>query len=117
MNVIFFEVDGVLNFEGSEAKAPDGAMGIAESKVKELQKKINDSQSKLVLIGKWKKDWDFDDSKCTKNGAYLNKKLERRGIHIMDKTKDMNSVEEEIRDWLSRRPNVEHWEVLKGDAV
>ena len=106
MNVIFFEVDGVLNFEGSEAKAPDGRCGIAEHRVKFLKKRTEQTDGKLVLLGDWKKDWDFDDSKCTENGVYLNKKLNRRGLHILDKTKNLNSIHEEISDWLQRHPHV-----------
>lgn len=118
MNVIFFEVDGVLNFDGSEAKAPDNTLGIAESRVKLLKKMVDEANYRLVLVGSWKKDWDFDDSKCTVKGAYLNKKLRRRGLHILDKTKDLNSTEEEITDWLNRHPNIEkHSVVMNGDVV
>lgn len=117
MKVTFFEVDGVLNFEGSEAKAPDDTMGIAESRVKALKKLVDNDNSRLVLYGSWKKYWDFDDSKCTPNGIYLNKKLDRRGLHILDKTKDMNSVQEEIDDWLSRHPNVDDYKILKNGDV
>ncbi len=118
MNVVFFEVDGVLNFEGSEAKAPDNTMGIAESRVKLLKKLVEQDNSRLVLFGSWKKHWDFNDAKCTKNGVYLNKKLDRRGLHILDKTKDMDSVENEISDWLQRHPNVEnHYVIKNGDVL
>lgn len=114
MNVVFFKVDGVLNFEGSEAKAPDGSMGIAEARVKSLKKLTEQNNSKIVLYGEWKKHWNFDDSKCTPNGIYLNKKLERRGLHILDKTNDMESFQEEIEDWLQRHPNVEVYRIIKN---
>ena len=118
MNVVFFEVDGVLNFEGSEAKAPDNTMGIAESRVKLLKKLVEQDNSRLVLFGSWKKHWDFNDAKCTKNGVYLNKKLDRRGLHILDKTKDMDTVEDEIADWLQRHPNVvNHYVIKNGDVL
>ena len=106
MKVIFFEVDGVLNYPESDAKAPSGKMGIAESCVKDLKKLVQESGARLVLIGNWRKDWDFDDSKCTKDGIYLNKKLERRGLHILDKTKEELSDDETVADWIRRHPNV-----------
>ena len=109
MNVIFFKVEGVLNFEGSDAKAPDGEMGIAEARVKELRGIADRQGARIVLTGDWRKDWDFDDSKCTKNGIYLNKKLERKGLHILDKTKE---TENDIDDWLKRHKNVEKYCVL-----
>ena len=106
MKVIFFQVDGVLNFFDSDARAPSGQIGIAESRVKEFKKIITDSGARIVLIGNWRKDWNFDDSKCTPNGIYLNKKLERRGLHILDKINDEMSDEEGVTDWIRRHPNV-----------
>ena len=57
MKVIFFQVDDVLNFPESDAIAPSGKMGIADSKVKELKKLVTDSNVKIVLVGKWKKKY------------------------------------------------------------
>lgn len=112
MNVVFFQVDGILNFPASEAKAPDGSLGISEEKAKKLKKKLDEENAKAVLYGSWAKDWDFHDEKCTPKGMYLNKKLDRRGIHILDK---INS-EDSIDGWLVRHPNVEKYVVLEeGD--
>ena len=88
MNVLFFKVENVLNFEGTEAKAPSGKTGIATEKVKELRDRLTESGpgTQLVLYGEWAKDWNFDDDKCSPDGKYLNKKLDRKGIHIMSKT-------------------------------
>lgn len=106
MKVIFFDVDGVLNFPESDAIAPSGRKGIAEARVKALKKIVTESSGRLVLIGEWCKDWDFDDSKCTKDGIYLNKKLERKGLHILDKIRDDLSEEDGCVDWMQRHPNV-----------
>ena len=106
MKVIFFNVDNVLNFTESDAEAPSGRKGIAEARVKELKKIVTESGARLVLIGEWRKDWDFDDTKCTKDGTYLNKKLDRKGLHILDKTNDMLPDEDAISDWMKRHPNV-----------
>ena len=113
MKVIFFEVDNVLNFDDSDAEAPSGRKGIAESRVKDLKKLITSSGARLVLIGTWKKDWNFDDSKCTKDGVYLNKKLDRKGLHILDKIRDDMTDDEGITDWINRHPNVTESCVLK----
>lgn len=106
MKVIFFNVDNVLNFTESDAEAPSGRKGIAEARVKELKKIVTESGARLVLIGEWRKDWDFDDTKCTKDGTYLNKKLDRKGLHILDKTNDTLPDEDAISDWMKRHPNV-----------
>lgn len=118
MNVVFFEVDGILNFEGSDAKAPDGSMGISEARVKTFKKLLDSMSAKPVLYGSWKSDWDFHDEYCTAKGTYLNKKLNRRGIHILDKTKDAETPEKEIEEWLHRHPNIEeHYTIWKGDMA
>ncbi len=106
MKVIFFKVDNVLNFPESDAESPSGRKGIAEARTKQLKKIVNQYGARLVLIGDWKKDWNFDDSKCTNDGIYLNKKLERHGLHILDKTKDELSDEDGCADWIHRHPNV-----------
>ena len=106
MKVIFFEVDNVLNFEDSDAVAPSGKKGIAESRVKEFKKIVSETGARIVLTGSWKKDWNFDDSKCTSDGVYLNKKLDRKGLHILDKTNEDLTDDEGINDWIKRHPNV-----------
>lgn len=106
MKIIFFEVDGVLNFSESDAVAPSGAKGVAEAKVKELKKIIQETGARLVLIGSWRKNWDFDTEKCSPDGIYLNKKLERRGLHILDKIKDEMTDEDGMREYINKRPNV-----------
>ncbi len=106
MKVIFFNVDNVLNFPESDAEAPSGRKGIAEARVKALKKIVTESGARLVLIGSWKKDWNFDDNKCTKDGIYLNKKLDRKGLHILDKINDEMTDTEGINDWIRRHPNV-----------
>jgi len=106
MKVIFFSVDDVLNFPESDAMAPSGRKGIAEARVKELKKIVTESGARIVLTGNWKTDWNFDDSKCTQDGVYLNKKLERKGLHILDKIRDDMTDDEGINDWMRRHPNV-----------
>ena len=113
MKVIFFDVDNVLNFEGSDALAPSGRKGIAEARAKEFRKIVNESGARIVLIGAWRKDWDFNDEKCTPDGVYLNKKLDRKGLHILDKTRDDMTDEEGYADWIRRHPNVTESCVLK----
>ena len=113
MKVIFFEVDNVLNFPESDALAPSGRKGIADSNVKALKKIVSESGARIVLIGSWKKDWNFDDEKCTPDGMYLNKKLDRKGLHILDKIRDDMTDDEGCADWIHRHPNVTESCVLK----
>ena len=106
MTVLFFKVENTLNFEGTEAVAPSGRLGIASERVKDLKNKLIKlgPGAQLVLYGDWAKDWNFDDDKCTEDGKYLNKKLDRKGLHIM---KSANTVEE----YLSSH-HVDNYEIL-----
>lgn len=106
MNVLFFKVEGVLNFPESEARAPDGRVGIVDEYVKDLKKAVNDMPpgTQLVLYGDWAKDWDFDPDKCTETGKYLNRKLKRKGLHIMDKAEGYDPV----TDYVQRKHITEY---------
>lgn len=110
MTILFFRVEDVLNFPGSESRAPSGRTGIVDRLVKTLKEKLDEQPigTQLVLYGDWAKDWDFDEKKCTPDGIYLIKKLKRRGMHIMAKTEGENGVS----DYLNARRDVEHYKVL-----
>lgn len=94
MTVLFFKVEDVLNFPESEARAPSERVGVVDKLVKELKTKLEAQPlgTQLVLYGEWAKDWNFDEKKCTPDGIYLIKKLERRGLHIMDKAEGENAI-------------------------
>lgn len=109
MTVLFFRVEEVLNFPETEAKSPSGRLGIAEKLVKDLKHKLDEQPvgTQLVLYGDWADDWDFDEEKCTADGKYLIKKLERRGLHIMDKATGKEPISEYIQ-----KKHVDHHTVL-----
>jgi hypothetical protein len=101
MTVLFFRVEDVLNFPETEARSPSGRLGIVDRLVKDLKTKLENEPlgTQLVLYGEWTKDWNFDEEKCTADGKYLVKKLERRGLHIMDKAEG----DEPITEYLERK--------------
>lgn len=113
MKVIFFEVDNVLNFPDSDAIAPSGAKGAADSCIKKLRNILTETGARAVLFGKWAKEWDFAESKCTQDGLYLNKKTERKGLHILDKVNPVLAERDGIFDWLERHNNVTEYCVMK----
>lgn len=94
MTVLFFKVEDVLNFPETEARAPNGQIGIVDKLVKKLQSELAElgPGAQLVLYGDWAKEWNFENDLCTANGKYLNRKLERRGLHIMDKAQGQDPV-------------------------
>lgn len=101
MTVLFFRVEEVLNFPETEARSPSGRLGIVDRLVKELKTKLDEQPvgTQLVLYGEWADDWNFDEEKCTADGKYLVKKLNRRGLHIMDKA----TGEEPITEYIERK--------------
>lgn len=112
MKVIFLDVDGVLNFNGSDAVAPGGMLGIASRPVKVLSQIVRTTGAKVVLISSWGDEWNMDEEECTPLGVYLTKKLRREGVHIMDKIETSPFRGKAIRKWLDIRPNVTDWIVL-----
>lgn len=108
MNVLFFSVENVLNFPETEARSPTGRVGVVDRLVKDLKKKLDEQPvgTQLVLYGEWAKDWNFNEEKCTQDGKYLIKKLERRGLHIMDKISSDQTVTEYVQ-----RKHVDHFTV------
>ena len=109
MTVLFFRVEDVLNFPETEARSPSGRLGVVDRLVKDLKTKLEEEPigTQLVLYGDWAKDWNFDEEKCTEDGKYLIKKLERRGLHIMDKAEG----QEPVTDYINRK-HLEKYRVL-----
>ena len=109
MTVLFFRVEDVLNFPETEAVSPSGKLGIVDRLVKELKVKLDDQPvgTQLVLYGEWADDWNFDEEKCTPDGKYLIKKLERRGLHIMDKA----TGEDPVMNYLSKK-HIDNYTIL-----
>lgn len=109
MTVLFFRVEDVLNFAESEARSPSGKIGVVDRLVKDMKHKLDEQPvgTQLVLYGDWANDWDFDEAKCTPDGKYLIKKLDRRGLHIMDKATGENA----ITDYVERK-HVDHFITL-----
>lgn len=88
MKVIFLDIDGVLNCQSSQSSC-HGMVGIDNDKVKRLKEIVKSTGAKIVLISTWKTDWQ----KLLKEQQgymtdYLDKKLKRQGLVIMDKTED-----------------------------
>lgn len=109
MTVLFFRVEDVLNFPETDARAPSGKLGVVDRLVKDMKHKLEEQPvgTQLVLYGNWVNDWDFDEEKCTPDGLYLIKKLDRRGLHIMDKATGDNPIEDYIQ-----KKHIEHHFVL-----
>lgn len=118
MKVIFLDIDGVLNFAQTEARAPSGCIGIASQPLKHLRKIVQKTGARIVLSSTWRRGWSRDEEACSNDGKYLIGRLKRYGLHVIDKTEHPTSAENrgcEIRNWLNRHPHVDKWIVLDDD--
>ena len=91
MKVIFLDVDGVLNCIHSKSRC-GGFVGIDNDKVKRLRKIVEATSAKIVLSSSWKNGWEKrykEDQDELAN--YLDRKLKREGLRIIDKTTESNS--------------------------
>ena len=115
MKVIFLDIDGVLNCQSSKSSC-HGMVGIDNDKVKRLKEIVKSTGAKIVLISTWKTDWQ----KLLKEqqgymADYLDRKLKRQRLAIMDKTDDYIAMRGEgIDQWLKGR-NVESFAILDDE--
>lgn len=105
MNIIFLDIDGVLNYSKCKEKAPSGCIGIDRDKLKLLRILVNNTNAKVVLISTWKSEWDKDasylDLDC--NTQYMVELFDSNGIDLIDKTYESSWSKrgQGILDWLS----------------
>ena len=115
MKVIFLDIDGVLNCQSSQSSC-HGMMGIDDDKVKKLKEIVKATGAKIVLTSTWKTDWQKVYKEQQGYMAnYLDKKLKRQGLIIMDKTKGTSVRRGQgICDWLNGR-KIESFVILDDE--
>ena len=115
MKIIFLDVDGVLNCQNSKSNCY-GIMGIDDDKVIRLRKIVECTDAKIVLISTWKTNWQkLHKDEQGYMADYLDRKLKRQRLAIMDKTDDYIAMRGEgIDQWLKGR-NVESFVILDDE--
>ena len=114
MKVLFLDVDGVLNNE--LLLETHGWEAIGETKLDLLKEIIDATEAKIVLSSTWRIDGG--------TRKVLVEKLETRTLQLFDQTivlmpKKMSmsvNRSDEICEWLSRHPEVEHFAVLDDNT-
>ena len=104
LKIIFLDVDGVLNCESTIDRI-DGYTGIEDNKVKYLKDIADKTSAKIVLVSTWKEYWYKIPHKRSQDAManYLDKKLSKQGLTIVDKTYegyDLNKRGQGILDYL-----------------
>ena len=90
MKVIFLDIDGVLNEEKSRSRCC-GYTGIDDKKAENLAKIVKETKAEIVLVSTWKDYWRKRDKAHQGMMAnYLDKKLKKQGVTVLDKTKSID---------------------------
>ncbi len=81
MNVIFLDIDGVLNSRETEESC-NGVIGIDSDKVARLAEIVTSNNAILLLTSTWRLHWwkkEKEDDEQHPLGEYLDKKLAEHG--------------------------------------
>lgn len=116
MNVVFLDIDGVLNNDVTKSKTPMGFTGINNNLLKRLACLTKTTNAVVVLSSTWKDEWNSNPMKRTEDGEYLQKKFNQCGICIADKIDDhLTGVSHRgaaIKLYLDKYKNIENYVIL-----
>lgn len=127
MNVIFLDIDGVLNSkfwdESHQMEISDGKH-IDTEKVILLSKLVNRTNASIVFHSGWRFWFDENIKPTRKESEHLVNLLAKEGMSISGVTPDFTTEEirktkkfskvkaDEILAWLQEHPETENWIVL-----
>lgn len=105
-NIIFLDVEGVLNCQ-STTDIIDGEVGIDDEKVALLKEMVDIMDARIVLVSLWKQLWyayskDLQDDLA----STLDERLEQHGLVINDLTEDVSDYWDRgqgILNWIDRQ--------------
>lgn len=106
IKLLFLDVDGVLNCHSTK-DCCGPYRGIEDKKVALVKEIVDATGAKIVLVSSWKEWWykepHFKD-KQDDLATYLDEKLAKQGLTIIDKTDDYNSFNrgEGIHEYIRR---------------
>lgn len=111
-NVIFLDIDGVLNsvIYDRERAQTDGNIDV--SRLPLLKRILDAADAQVVLSSSWRKHWDRNPAIRDRIGQELDSTFLQAGIVIADKTPAADSRREEIALWLSAHPQVANYVIL-----
>lgn len=112
MNVVFLDVDGVLNNDDTYwhgVLAPSGYAGVEDKYLSILRDLVNTYDLSIVLSSDWRLDDESDP-----NYLYLTTKLSDYGLTVFDKTPaiDYRRRGKEIHEWLESHDDVGQYVIL-----
>ncbi len=114
MNVIFLDIDGVLNTNWSISRC-GYYLGIDTARIKLLKQIVEATDAKIVLSSDWRYEFEVGAYKQkTHHCKYLSNKLRKQGLTIYDKTENFGHLfrGKEIHDYLIEHPEITGYVVL-----
>ena len=115
--VIFLDVDGVLNCDTSTSRCGP-YVGIDSDKVKRLRRIVESTGAHIVLCSSWKDEWYCEPFKDDQSELtnYLDRKLKRERLYIIDKTKDdWHNRGEGILKHVNMHPTVKQFIIIDDE--
>lgn len=116
-NIVFLDIDGVLNTASTKERSPMGYVGIQESKVRILRAILIENDASLVLTSTWKRTWclSLPEISMDLDARYMVRKFADADIFICSKTiEDVDDRGHGIRRWLDTHPH-KGWIVLDDE--
>lgn len=117
MNVIFLDIDGVLNCNYSTYEMTSThSMFVQDNKIKILKEIIDRTDAKVVLSSTWRVGWKrlelgIKDNPIAIDFVELRDKLLEFGIELYDRTPKFDAIGrrrgDEIKAWLDAHPEVD----------
>lgn len=119
MNIIFLDVDGVLNNNRTPDRSPKNYIGVEDKFIDNLEYIVNETGAEIVLSSDWKFEYDKDGHHDT-DMLYLIERLSEHGLSIMDITtgdsrgSGLSGRGSEIAYWLMSNigKHVKRWVIL-----
>lgn len=115
MNVIFLDVDGVLNCDNTMERFGFATIGIDPQKVQLLRDIVIATQSEIVLVSSWKTMWNHEKLLQRPLGDYLDKQFGQQGLYVFDKTIDNGANRGHgIQHYLNTH-DIDNWIILDDE--
>lgn len=116
MKVIFTDIDGVLNEEGTRTRTKSGVLFIDREKLLRLRQIVDVTGAKIVLSSTWR--YDRNDPRYNGDFRELQEAFQKVGLEFYSYTpEDAIGIRRgmEIKAWLGMHPEVEQYIILDDE--